>query len=323
LKEKTMSKPGFGPDTENDDDLVEIDVDEKGSGLSADDIEVEVVDDTPESDRGRKPLAEPVDEPTDEELQSYGERARKRIEKLTHSRHDERRAREAAERTRDEAARMAQAMASEVQQLREIVKNGSKAYNENAVKLAEAELASARQKLIEAQESYDNLEIVKAQDELFEARIKLDRVKNTPAAPLQNVPSTVQTAPAQAKEPPIDETSLRWQQKNQWFGAPGYEEITGFALALEHKMVQRGSDPKSAEHFEQIDARLKETFPKVFGQTQAPPNRSKPSVVAPASRVTGARKVTLTKTQLALAKQWGLTPQQYAAEVLKLEKSNG
>jgi hypothetical protein len=59
------------------------------------DVEIEIVDDVPEKDRGRKPLAQPVDEPTDEELGSYSEGVRKRISELTHARHDERRVKEA------------------------------------------------------------------------------------------------------------------------------------------------------------------------------------------------------------------------------------
>jgi hypothetical protein len=50
----------------------------------------------------------------------------------------------------------------------------------------------------------------------------------------------------------------------------------------------------------------------------------KPStVVAPSTRSTGVKKIRLTSTQEALARRLGITPQQYAAELAKLEKSNG
>jgi hypothetical protein len=42
-------------------------------------------------------------------------------------------------------------------------------------------------------------------------------------------------------------------------------------------------------------------------------------VVAPASRSSGKKTIQLSTRQLALAKKYGLTPQQYAAEVAKLE----
>ena len=92
--------------------------------------------------------------------------------------------------------------------------------------------------------------------------------------------------------------------------------------------MNSGIQPGSDEYFERIDARMKSTFPEVFGSSEDRPKSGdgskKPStVVAPAARSTGARKVQLTSTQIGLAKKFGLTPQQYAAELAKLEKSNG
>jgi hypothetical protein len=124
-----------------------------------------------------------------------------------------------------------------------------------------------------------------------------------------------------------DEKTLRWQAKNQWFGANGFEEVTSFALGLHQKLVNNGVDPRSSEYFEQIDARVKSTFPEVFGGTEDRRSSDSPkrptSVVAPAARSSGAKKIQLTQTQVALAKKYGLTPQQYAAEVAKLERNNG
>jgi hypothetical protein len=124
-----------------------------------------------------------------------------------------------------------------------------------------------------------------------------------------------------------DEKTLRWQAKNQWFGAEGFEEVTSFALGLHQKLVNNGVDPRSSEYFERIDARVKSVFPEVFGEAEdrkaADSPRRPTSVVAPAARSSGAKKIQLTPTQVALAKKYGLTPQQYAVEVAKLERNNG
>jgi len=93
--------------------------------------------------------------------------------------------------------------------------------------------------------------------------------------------------------------------------------------------VATGVDPRSDEYFEQIDARVKSKFPEVFGEvdekprSQGTPAKKPASVVAPASRSTGKKKIELTQTQIALAKKFNLDPQVYAREVLKLENQNG
>ena len=158
--------------------------------------------------------------------------------------------------------------------------------------------------------------------------MKVQAAKNFRPTPLQVDESDVQTQQNQAPSQELDEKTARWQAKNQWFGSPGYEEVTSFALGLHQKLVNSGVDPRSDDYFERIDARMKSTFPEVFGGTEDRPksgdgSRRPTSVVAPATRSTGARKIQLTPTQAALAKKYGLTPQQYAAEVAKLERSNG
>lgn len=291
-----------------------------------DDIEVDVVDDTPEADRGRKPLAHPVEDPTDDELAAYGERSKKRISELTHARHDERRRAEAAARERDEALRVAQALKAENAKLRGVVTDGTKVVNESAVKLAESAVAEARRALKEAQDSFDSEEITKAQDALFEARIKLDRAQNSPVAPLRDIPDVVQTSKSQDPPAQLDEKTLRWQQKNQWFGQEGFERVTSFTLGVDMELRKKGVDPRSDDYFEQVDASLREAFPKMFpGESGGRQSRQTPrtSAVAATSRSVGTRKVTLTQSQVALAARMGLTPQQYAAEVIKLEKNNG
>jgi hypothetical protein len=72
---------------------------------------------------------------------------------------------------------------------------------------------------------------------------------------------------------------------------------------------------------------MKSKFPEVFGETEDKPRngdgKRPASVVASAARSSGTKKIQLTTTQIALAKKYGLTPQQYAAEVAKLERQNG
>jgi hypothetical protein len=121
-----------------------------------------------------------------------------------------------------------------------------------------------------------------------------------------------------------DQKSLRWQAKNQWFGSDGFEEVTSYSLGLHQKLVNSGIDPQSDEYYAQIDNSVRSKFPEVFGSSRSEKNQSErsqrpASVVAPATRSSGPKKIQITPSALALAKKFGLTPQQYAAQVAKLE----
>ena len=291
-------------------------------------VEVEIVDDTPEKDRGREPLNREVKDPTDDEISSYSDGVQKRIKELTHARHDERRAKEALLREKQELERLAQHMANENKKLKEYVQTGTQQYAESIKKVAENDLETAKRKYKEAYESADSDAMVEAQEAMTEAKMRTEAAKNFRPAPLQANEVDVQTPQTQVPRQDLDDKTVRWQAKNRWFGADGYEEVTSFALGLHQKLVNSGVDPRSDDYFERIDARMKSTFPDIFGETEDKPrsgdgSKRPTSVVAPATRSTGARKVQLTPTQVALAKKYGLTPQQYAAEVAKLEKSNG
>jgi hypothetical protein len=291
-------------------------------------VEVEIVDDTPEKDRGREPLNREVKDPTDDEISSYSDGVQKRIKELTHARHDERRAKEALLREKQELERLAQHMANENKKLKEYVQTGTQQYAESIKKVAENDLETAKRKYKEAYESADSDAMVEAQEAMTEAKMRTEAAKNFRPAPLQANEVDVQTPQTQVPRQDLDDKTVRWQAKNRWFGADGYEEVTSFALGLHQKLVNSGVDPRSDDYYERIDARMKSTFPEIFGETETKPNpgdvsKRPTSVVAPATRSTGARKVQLTPTQVALAKKYGLTPQQYAAEVAKLEKSNG
>ena len=305
---------------------------EKTKIAVSDDVEIELVDDTPDRDRGRKPLDKEVTDPTDDEIENYSDKVQTRIKELTHARHDERRRKEELLREKQEMERLLEYMSEENKKLKQTVNYGQEIYASTATREAEAQLVAARRSLKDAQESFDTDAIIAAQEALMEAKVRFDQVKNYRPAPLQEDEPVVQRAPSQPETVQPDEKTLRWQAKNQWYGQPGFEEYTSYALGLHHKLVNAGIDPRNDDYFAQIDGRMRKTFPELFGATdtfksepasqqEAP---AKPTtVVAPASRSTGKKTIQLTQRQYDLAKKYGLTPQQYAAEVAKLEARNG
>jgi hypothetical protein len=307
-------------------DKSEIEITTAGS-----DVEISIVDDTPERDRGRRPLDREVADPTDDELDTYTEGVKKRLKELTHARHDERRAKESLAREKAELERLASAMVDENKRLKQYVEAGTQQYMTLTQEAAEAKLQKARQELKAAQEAFDTDAIIAAQEALAEAKWDSQSAKNMRAPTLQQPQEDVQRQQPQQESVRADEKTLRWQAKNQWFGSDGFEEVTSYALGLHQKLVNNGVDPRSDVYFEQIDARVKSKFPEVFGEDERPRSQGsqasqakKPtSVVAPASRSTGKRRVELTPTQAALIKKYNLDPQKYAQEVLKLEAQNG
>jgi hypothetical protein len=296
---------------------------------AGDDVEIEIVDDTPAKDRGRKPLDKEVADPTDDEIENYSDKVQTRIKELTHARHDERRMKEALLREKQETEKLLSYLAEENKKLKQTVNYGQEVFASSAKDAAEAQLQAARRQFKDAQESFDTDAIIAAQEALMEAKVRFDHAKNYRPTPLQDDEPVVQREPSQPAQVEPDEKTLRWQAKNQWYGQPGFEEYTSYALGLHHKLVNSGVDPRDDEYFAQIDGRMQKTFPELFGgnaektpeptQVQSEAPKKPASVVAPASRSSGTKKIQLSTRQLALAKKYGLTPQQYAAEVAKLE----
>ena len=278
--------------------------------------EIEVIDDTPEEDRNRKPMTEPPKEVTDEELAKYDESVQKRIKHFTKGYHDERRAKEAAQREKDEALRFAQALAEENKQLKGSVNQNQIALLEQAKKVVANELEVAKRQYKEAYEAGDSDALVNAQEALTLARMKAEKVQNFKPTPLQVEETPVQIAPQPQQAAPVDEKLLAWQEKNQWFGSN--KRMTAYALGLHEDLVGEGIPAGSDEYYKRINADMRERFSDQFGADEsvdAKPQRTKSNVVAPATRSTAPRKIVLTQTQVQIAKRLGVPLELYARKV--------
>jgi hypothetical protein len=276
--------------------------------------EIEVVDDTPEQDRGRKPMKEAPSDITDDELSQYSDGVKKRIQHFSKGYHEERRAKEAAFREREEAMRLAQSLVEENKKLKA---QGEQAIHEQAKKAVEAEVTTAKQKVREALESGDPNHIVYWQEQLAKAVNKSERVNNFKPTPVQTDENVVQTEAQAVSAPPVDRKAVEWQRQNTWFGTD--EEMTGFAIALHNKLVNSGVDPQSDEYYRRVNARVREVFPSAF-----PSEKRQSNVVAPATRSTAPKKVVLTKSAVEIAKRLGVPLELYAKQVAEgMRKQNG
>jgi len=161
-----------------------------------DEPEIEVVDDTPEPDRGRKPMDEPPKEMSDDELSKYDESVRKRIQHFTKGYYQERREKEAAMREREEAVRMAQQIVEENKKLKGSLHQGQSALLEQAKKVVANEMEQAKRRFKEAYESGDADALTAAQEEMTMVKMKSERVNNFRPTPVQTEEKQVQITTA-------------------------------------------------------------------------------------------------------------------------------
>jgi hypothetical protein len=271
----------FPDEVADDKDAIEVEIDGES------DIDLEVVDDTPEKDRNRKPLEREPDEVTDEEVAQYSDKVQKRIKELSHARHDERRAKESAEREKQEALRVAQALLEENRKLRTGLTTNQSVTAELVKSGVEKELVEVRRAYKEAQESMDPDEILKAQEALTDVKIRMQQVVNAAAMRQRNEEESAlqakeqqvyNEATPQAAQP--DPKANAWQRANPWFGQD--DEMTAFALGVHRKLVNGGLDPRADEYYERLNARLRQVYPEQFGEKRADVKPA--TVVAPAVR---------------------------------------
>ena len=303
-----------------------------------DSLDIEIEDDTPPEDRGRKPMKTKVEDVTEDELSEYDEKVQARIKKLGKGYHDERRAKEEALREREAAEKLAKQLWEQNRKLQEQVSLGSRAYIEQSKTSAEMEFENAKKRYKEAYESGDSDALVEAQAEVSRATLNLDKVQNM--RPLQVEEKDVQIPQRSTNQPSVSQRDQRWMQKNTWFGTD--PEMTASALGLHQKLArEQGADfVGTDEYYKRVDATMRRRFPEYFEDTQSyeddapsqkasdpayedePPRRAtKPAtVVAPASRSTPPNRVKLKASEAAIARRLGVPIELYAKQVAQLKR---
>ena len=283
--------------------------------------EIDVEDDTPEADRGREPMPkEIVDELEADELEEYSDKVKTRLKQMKKVWHDERREKEREAREKAEALAAAQRLLEENRQLKSTLSNGEMSLLESYKQSASYEAEAAKRAYREAYEAGDADKLVEAQEKLSEASYKLQQLNSyRPTLQAQETPVETPVQPVQA--PQLDQKTIAWQERNTWYGTDA--EMTASALGLHQKLMnERGPQYAGTdEYWTTIDKTMRRRFPEYFGEEAAPSRETKPAapVVAPASRSRSPKKIVLKQSQIAIAKKLGLTPEQYARELMKME----
>jgi hypothetical protein len=294
----------------------------KDGGEVESNIEIEIEDDTPEEDRGRTPMPkELVEELEKDELDQYDDKVKTRLKQMRKVWHDERREKEAALREQQEAVSIAKRLWEENKRYQTMIEERQKHLAESEKTVAEKELEEAKAALKAAHEAFDMDAIVQAQQNMQVANLKLYNLKaEKPALQEQNNQVHIQQPVAQPVAP--DSKTVAWARRNPWFGAN--EEMTALALGLHQKLEKQGVVVGSDDYFAAVDKTMRRRFPEAFEDAEEKPVKTKTlTVVAPATRSTAPKKISLRQSQRNLAKKFGITDEQYALEVLKLEANNG
>jgi len=270
-------------------------------------------------DVGEKEVAPAASET---EVEDYGKKVQSRIDKLTKKLRE-------SERREVAAIEYAQGVQEDAGKLRNRARRLDAGYVGEFATRVEAETNEAKKALKAAVELGDSDAQVEAQQKLARLAIESERVKSTQAQrerlkkemesrgvnPNQpQMPQQPQYPQQPPPPPPPDPRAESWAEKNKWFGED--EPMTLTSFSIHRKIVEEGFDPTTDDYYNEIDKRMKETFPHKFAPDGGAVSPTQ--TVASASRGGPIRRkgtVRLTPSQVAISKKLGVPLSEYAKYV--------
>jgi hypothetical protein len=298
-------------------------------------VDIIIEDDTPAEDRNVEPMPEKIVkklEAADESTEELDPKTQKeRLLQYKKVWNDERRAKDAANREREEAIQLARRVLEENKKLKETLSTGEKSYIETVQSNADLGLNAAKQEYRAALEAGEADRIVEAQTALTEATYRVQQAKNYRPTPLQENENEVQLQQVEQQTPKVDPKTQSWLDQNPWYGAK--KAMSSYAVGVHEELVDEyGKDVIGTDqYFRRIDQTMRRKFPEYFDtldgspaesekEAQTATTKAKPStVVAPATRSTSSKQIRLKQSQMSIIKKLGISPEQYAREQNKLE----
>ena len=258
-------------------------------------------------------LPEVVTEETSEQ-EEYDSTVQKRINKLTKKMRE-------AERREQEAINYAKNVQNENSQYKNRLQELDQGYVHEYGGRISAEQQTAEDELKRAVESGDVNATVEAQKKMTQLAVVQDRYEQAKAQQERQqaalVENNVPVEPvANTAPPPPDPKAEAWANKpeNAWFGSD--EAMTFATFGIHKKMVEaEGFDPQSDEYYNELDRRIRTEFPQKFNNGSG--NRPAQTVAGTSrSQKSGrSKKVSLTRSQVAIAKKLGVPLEEYAKYV--------
>jgi len=230
-----------------------------------------------------------------------------------------------AERREQDALQYAQGVKKELEETKARLQNLDQGFVREFSNRVDAEIAQVKNDLSQALSVGDSAAAVEAQEKLAKLAVSADKAENAQAVQKRRQEQPVQEQPVQQQQAaprPADPKAEEWANRNEWFGADN--TMTYAAFGIHRQLVeQEGFDPSSDEYYNELDKRIKTEFPHKFDTNQSQSNRPV-QTVASASRTankSGLKKVSLTPSQVAIAKKLGVSLEDYARQVELLGRS--
>jgi hypothetical protein len=250
------------------------------------------------------------------DVEEYSEGVKKRIAKLTKKMRE-------AERQKDEALRFADNVKRERDQFKNAATSLDRNYATEMEGRISSSLSAAQAKLATARVNEDakaEVEALTAISQLGYEQGKLAEIKTQhqmqetaererPVQPQYQQ----QTQQAPAKRDPKAEA---WAEDNDWFGKDNAMTYTAFDL---HRKLteEEGMDPQSDEYYIEVDKRIRLEFPHKFGKVEQKTSKPTQNVAsATRSSKTGRKSVTLTPSQVVIARKLGVPLEEYAKQLI-------
>ena len=190
-------------------------------------------------------------------------------------------------------------------------------------------IALAKEVYLEAFEEGEKEKLLNAQEMLNEAQGDLRAVNSAKARYAHQEQQAVEQPVAQQQQVPqavSDPKAEQWASDNNWFGKDNV--MTAAALAIDAELKNEGYDPSDNDFYQEIDNRIKTSFPHKFEEDK---ERVQETTSSPAQVVSGSsrsspssrKKIKLSQEDLRLAQKWNIPLETYAAQKLKVHQADG
>ena len=289
---------------------------------SGSDVEVEISDTkktiNPEEDTPTVETEVKTETASSDEMDDYGQKVQSRIDKLT------KRLRE-TERREQAAIQYAQGVQSEAQQIKQRANALDSGYVNEFGDRVDAQMTEAKNELKQAMDLGDVDKQVEIQAKLSRLAIEQERAASHKAQRERlaeemkargvdpNRPQMPAYQPPRPQTPPPpDPKAVEWAENNKWFGED--EPMTLTSFSIHRKLMEEGFDPSSDSYYNEVDKRMRDTFPHKFDK-QVSPTQAVASANRGGQPARRKGSVRLTPSQVAIAKKLGVPLSEYAKYV--------